>query len=197
MKAHITRPDVPPATVGCLRGAVYTFAVLLAAVTIGFARDEPSRSAAPKPEPKWIIHEWGTFTSLQDEAGEAIGGINTDDEPLPRFVHRLADFLLLSPTEVPPIFFQGAPRCHPDVTMRLETPVVYFHLPKSQAKPLTLDVNVQFRGGWLTQFYPAGDAVAPGVESWPKFGHLRSDTMGRLTWPALTVGTDANGPATA
>ena len=72
-------------------------------------------------ESKWTVHEWGTFTSLQNENGEAIGGINTDDEPVPQFVHRLANYLLLLPTEIPTIFFQGAPSCHPDVTMRLET----------------------------------------------------------------------------
>jgi len=197
MKAHITRPDVAPATVGCLRGAVYTFAVLLAAVAIGFARDEPSRSAAPKPEPKWIIHEWGTFTSLQDEAGEAIGGINTDDEPVPPFVHRLADFLLLSPTEDPPIFFQGAPRCHPDVTMRLETPVLYFHLPKSQRRVQGIGVEVRFRGGWLTEFYPNADADAPGLKSGDfQFGHLRSNTASTLAWKNVAVGGDALGPQT-
>ena len=38
---------------------------------------------------KLVIHEWGTFTSLQDEAGRSIGGINNDDEPLPKFVHDL------------------------------------------------------------------------------------------------------------
>src|SRR5438552_11446453 len=87
--------------------------------------------AQPTPEPL-IVHEWGTFTSLQNEAGEAIGGINTDDEPVPGFVHRLADFrLLLQPTEVPNNFFQGAPSCHPDVTMRMETPIIYFHPPAS------------------------------------------------------------------
>src|SRR5438045_4957680 len=84
--------------------------------------------AQPTPEPL-IVHEWGTFTSLQNEAGQAIGGINTDDEPVPQFVHRLTDWLLLSHTEVPAAFFQGAPSCHPDVTLRLETPVLYFHLP--------------------------------------------------------------------
>src|SRR5579859_3350543 len=82
---------------------------------------------------KWHVHELGTFTSLQDESGNAIGGINTDDEPVPGFVHRLNYFLLLTPSEVPGIFFQGAPSCHPDVTMRLETPVIYFHLPESAA----------------------------------------------------------------
>jgi len=143
-----------------------------------------------------IVHEWGTFTCLQDEAGRAIGGINTDDEPVPQFVHDVGKFLLIVPRDLPQSFYQGAPRCHPDVTMRLETPVIYFHLPKSQVKPLALDVNVEFRGGWLTQFYPIGDAVAPGVESWPKFGHLRADTIGRLSWSTLTVGGNVNGPTT-
>jgi hypothetical protein len=146
-------------------------------------------------EHRLIVHEWGTFTCLQDEAGQAIGGINTDDEPVPPFVHDLSRGLLIPATEIPPVFFQGAPRCHPNVTMRLETPVIYFHLPKSQTKPLTVDVNIDFRGGWLTQFYPDAEAVAPGVESWPNFGPLRSDTIGRLKW-ALTVATDENGPAT-
>jgi len=145
------------------------------------------------------IHEWGTFTCLQDETGTAIGGINTDDEPVPNFVYNLARGLLIPATEatvMPTAFFQGAPACHPDVTMRLETPVIYFHLPKSRTEPLSLDVNVEFHGGWLTQFYPAANAVAPGVESWPRFGHLRSDTIARLDWPELTVGTAANGPDT-
>src|ERR1700677_1963347 len=93
-------------------------------------------SAAASAQSNWQIHEWGTFTSLQDENGESIGGINTDDEPVPPFVHRLADFLLLRPTEVPRFFFQGAPSCHPDVTMRLETPVIYFH-------PLATETQVQ------------------------------------------------------
>jgi hypothetical protein len=74
-----------------------------------------------------VVHEWGTFTTLQDEDGAPISGINTDDEPVPDFVHRLAGGFFLSPSEAPPAFFQGAPRCHPDVTMRLETPVLYFY----------------------------------------------------------------------
>src|SRR5438046_5146651 len=76
-----------------------------------------------------VVHEWGTFTSLQDEAGRAIGGINSDDEPVPKFVHDLNRLLILRPDQLPPVCYQGAPRCHPDVTMRLETPVIYFHLP--------------------------------------------------------------------
>src|SRR6266700_8436110 len=33
--------------------------------------------AAPPP---LVIHEWGTFTNLQDESGKSVGGINSDDE---------------------------------------------------------------------------------------------------------------------
>jgi len=50
---------------------------------------------------------------------------------------------------------KGAPRAHPLVTMRLETPVIYFYYPpKGMTEPFPVDVNVKFRGGWLTQFYP-------------------------------------------
>src|SRR5204863_370802 len=150
--------------------------------------------AQPTPEPL-IVHEWGTFTSLQNEASQAIGGINTDDEPVPRFVHRLTDWLLLSPTEVPASFFQGAPSCHPDVTLRLETPVLYFHLPGAWTRIPEVSVTARFRGGWLTEFYPNALADAPGVSKDPGgFGPLRSDTVSTLAWNNLDVGGDENGP---
>lgn len=146
---------------------------------------------------KWTIHEWGTFTSLQNEKGEAIGGINTDDEPVPKFVHRLAQFILLRPTELPRTFFQGAPSCHPDVTMRLETPVIYFHPPKSEANNPTVNVHVTFRGGWLTEFYPDALPDAAGLREQgfgAEFPHLRSNTEGRLAWNNLKIG--GNWPVT-
>src|ERR1035441_5390098 len=74
-----------------------------------------------------VVHEWGTFTSLQDEAGRTLGGINTDDEPVPRFCHDLDGLLIIGPGELPPVVYKGVASCHPDVTMRLETPVLYFH----------------------------------------------------------------------
>ena len=41
-----------------------------------------------------IVHEWGTFTCLQDGQGQAIGGINVDDEPAPGFVFQYANRLV-------------------------------------------------------------------------------------------------------
>jgi hypothetical protein len=141
---------------------------------------------------KWTVHEWGTFTSLQDESGNAIGGINTDDEPVPAFVHRLNYRTVLTPTEAPNIFFKCVPMCHPEITMRMETPVIYFHPPKSDAGVQTVDVSVLFHGGWLSEFYPDADLAVPGLETNGafQFGHLYADTDSRLTWKDLKVGGD-------
>jgi hypothetical protein len=144
----------------------------------------------------WQIHEWGTFTSLQDESGRAIGGINTDDEPVPPFVHRLG-FAVLSPTEEPPIYFQAAPSCHPDVTMRLETPVIYFHPPPGQQNIQDANVKVEFRGGWLTEFFPGATPNAPGLTNGSfRFPHLLSTTTGSLEWDDLQIGRGDDWPLT-
>ena len=135
------------------------------------------------------IHEWGTFTALQDEQGRAIPGINTDDQPLPDFVHRLSQYLLIPANDLAPIFYKGAPQCHPDVTMRLETPVVYFYPPADAALPMRLSVRASFRGGWLTEYFPNAAADAPGVrQNSFDFGPLNESVRGKLEWGALALG---------
>ena len=130
-----------------------------------------------------IVHEWGTFTSLQDENGNAIGGINTNDEPVPNFVHNIAPTLLL-PINEPPLSSKNVATCHSDVTMRLETPVIYFH--PSEGFDSLFDVKVQFRGGWLTQYFPNAIAEAPGI-SQNNFGPLTPSTMGSLAWNNVSL----------
>jgi hypothetical protein len=138
-----------------------------------------------------VVHEWGTFTSLQDEAGQTIGGINTDDEPVPSFCHDLGHFLIGRPAEAPPVQSKGVPLCLPDVTMRLETPVVYFHLPKNTPAPVKASVKVAFKGGWLTQFYPAAESGGFSLAA-----RLNQNSVGQLAWNNLTIGVDARGPET-
>jgi hypothetical protein len=146
--------------------------------------------AAPGAEAPLIVHEWGTFTSLQNDEGEAISGINSDDEPVPRFVHRLAYNLLLG-SEVPPWICQGAPRCHPDVTMRLETPVIYFH--PAEGRPAKLfDVTATFKGGWLSEYYPNAETDTKQNV----FGALRSTTTSKLVWKDVQLGGDGPFPQT-
>ena len=153
-----------------------------------------------------VVHEWGTFTSLQDEQGNAIGGINSDDEPVPDFVHGVGKEFLLDPglerrvlLEDVPLLRKGVPLCHPDVRMRLETPVLYFHPPARLNEPFQIDVEVEFRGGWLTEYYPDAVAAAPGIDQVRRvFGSLNPQAVGTLSWNDLTVGvTDTEGPRTS
>src|SRR4051812_29106785 len=136
---------------------------------------------------KLVIHEWGTFTSLQAEDGSAIGAINSDDERLPPFVHDLISSQ-----------FQfnkgGVPDCFPSVTMRLETPVLYFHPAPGTTVP-PLDVTVNFRGGLLTQFYPIAAASAPRFNK-TELDPITDATDGRLAWAGLKIGGEKAGPAT-
>lgn len=147
-------------------------------------------STPAKAQDRWQIHEWGTFTSLQDESGHSLGGINTDDEPVPRFVHG-AHLAIQPDGEVPQIGGKGFPFCHPDVTMRLETPVIYFHPPAGGADGQSADVKVKFRGGWLTEFYPNAVSDTPGqTNSIVQFVRLTSDTVGNLEWDNVQIGGD-------
>ena len=188
------------------------FVLLLASVllTSSLATAEDKLSGSDQ----LVVHEWGTFTSLQDEDGNAIGSINTDDEPVPSFVHRLAyNIVLNSNTAVSRIASKGIFACHPDATMRLETPVVYFHPPEGW-KPRPVDVRVLFHGGWLTEYYPDALFRALGFTgSDPKqvysndprivntqesgiLGHITKETVGELSWKGLTLGDQGAGPST-
>lgn len=165
-----------------------------------------------------VIHEWGTLTSLEDENGRALAGINYDDEPVPAFVHQVAPGLLVpgdaqaglakgapashsdvisNPFRASPeaVRAKGLPPVHPDVTVRLETPVLYIHAPAGFVGPL--DISVKYPGGWLTEFYPDAKADAPGID--PKtntIGHITPNTVGTLEWTGLKIGGDAPGPKT-
>lgn len=171
------------------RNSVFCLALVLsmfAASSAGAAKD------------RLVIHEWGTFTSLQDDKGDVIAGVNTDDEPVPAFVHDIGNAVARSGSQMTPAFQAnmtkgGIPRLHPDVTMRLETPVVYFHLPKG-VDHMTLDFDVSFRGGWLSQYYPDAESNTPYADIATK--HITPETSGALSWKGLEIGGGKPGPAT-
>jgi len=143
-----------------------------------------------------VIHEWGTFTSLQDESGHSVVGVNTDDEAVPAFVHRISD-LVPRPSELAPAYSKGVPRTHRQVRMRLETPVLYFYPPAAVRQPLHANVQVGFRGGWLTEYYPQARVGAPGLKKGNfKFAGLTPKSMGTLEWNDLTIGGEYPLPET-
>jgi hypothetical protein len=161
-------------------------------------------AATARPPQRLTAHEWGTFTSLQAEDGHSIGGINTDDEPAPSFVHSVLRPLLVPLGNLPPGYTIGGkqviPMPYDPVTMRLETPVLYFHLPPES--PMThVNVAVSFRGGWLSQYYPDAQADNPGLDGTRA---LSAQTTSTLQWndlqiagsDCLRVGTPATPPVT-
>jgi hypothetical protein len=153
-------------------------------------------SSAHKKPDRLVIHEWGTFTCLQDETGQAIYGINTDDEAVPEFVHRIAD-LIPRPSELAPVYKKGVPQSHRQVRMRLETPVVYFHPPANMKLPVNASVQVDFQGGWLTEYFPKAAVNAPGLNQGNfRFAGLTPTTRGSLNWADLTIGSAAELPQT-
>jgi hypothetical protein len=146
-----------------------------------------SNTAVHAATPTLLVHEWGTFTSFQDSEGATIDGINVDDEPVPKFVHRLHEVPIFTTHSTPAVWSQGAPGCHPDVTLRLETPVLYFY-PQTGFSAASFDVRATFVGGWLTEFFPFADAENSGFP-----GELAASTRGSLQWKTLRLATDLKG----
>lgn len=156
---------------------------MLSSLLMGSALAALCTGAAAAPaDAGLIVHEWGTFTSFQSESGETIAGINVDDEPVPSFVHRLNELPIFTTASLPARWSQGAPRCHSGVTLRLETPVLYFYPQSESALERPIDVRVRFNGGWLTEFYPAATAAMPGFPN-----SLERQTQGDLKWTGLRL----------
>ncbi len=151
-----------------------------------------------------VVHEWGTFTVLQDFEGAAVRGVNINEETLPQFVFRLAPGLAPDSHSLGTLFrremrSKGIPRNYPKVVMRMETPIIYFYPPKNAKLPLELDVKVEFKNGWITEWYPNAKNVSPGFEyrgDGRRVGKLRTGTVGRVEWNGLKVGTNGRGPST-
>lgn len=163
------------ARTGMLIPALWVALRLTAAFAIG------TLVACPIAAQPLTIHEWGTFTSFQDESGATIGGINVDDEPVPSFVHRLNELPIWTERSLPASWSQGTPRCHPDVTLRLETPVVYFYTTGRTDRGL--DFRASPSGGWLTEYFPAAQADNPQFPD-----RLTESVVGQLLWSDLRIG---------
>jgi hypothetical protein len=81
------------------------------------------------------VHEWGTFTSVASADGTA-----AEWRPL------------AAPSELP-CFVERSPFATKGSvagTVRMETPVLYFYAPRET----TVDVNVRFRSGIITEWFP-------------------------------------------
>src|SRR5688572_30634822 len=116
-------------------------------LALGARAEEPAASPL-------VVHEWGTFTSVQDADGTGLEGLQHEDEPLPDFVY---DRSQIRDCPLRAKGWKGleAPATH--VTQKMETPVLYFHT----ATPRRARVRVDFVDGLITQWYPVVDKLGP------------------------------------
>jgi hypothetical protein len=89
--------------------------------------------AATDPDPL-IVHEWGTFLSVQGSDGVTLGGMVDSDEVLPSFVEERG--------------VASWQRAH--LFSKMETPVTYFYTKR----PRDVQVRVDMPKGILTHWFP-------------------------------------------
>ena len=154
-----------------------------------------------RTSPAMVVHEWGTITTRHAPNGAPEGRLNRigPTEVLPEFVHRFEP----KPTQGNQQFSLAKTPLspgRPDVTMRLETPVLYFYPPAGGDALPALDVGVQFRGGVLNEFYPEAHASvevdvervnmkmgAGVIKSWWDGGVLNNYVIGSLEWNGVAL----------
>ena len=165
-------------------------------------------SSLKAAEPSLIVHEWGTITTQHYPDGSQAGSLNRirPTEVLPDFVHHLKT------QELDKVKIEGFAKIpgsppyeyeintqeagHPDVTMRLETPVIYFYPQKGFDTSKPLDVHVDFKGGLLNEYYPEAKSTYEGITADDKGAHLTDTTVGTLSWDEITLDASGKGPET-
>lgn len=129
----------------------------LLVILVTAASSLAAQQTSPSP---FLVHEWGTFTSMQGADGIALEGLHHEEEPLPDFVHDLAnlDAAVGGGRGAGVLKFPAR-----SVTQKMETPVIYFHTDVQRR----VSVDVTFVHGLLTQFYPVPDVIqAPLEPNW-------------------------------
>jgi hypothetical protein len=125
-------------------------AVVLASAVASLA-SQPAAAPAPL-----VVHEWGTFTSIAGEEGQALQWLpNAGPSDLPCFVERSRYNIKGS--------LWG--------TVRMETPVLYFYAPT----PIDVNVGVVFKEGAITEWYPHAQGADPrnGQDGWIRWANVR------------------------
>jgi len=128
-----------------------------------------------------VVHEWGTFTSLQGSDGVPVKWNPLVSSHLPAFVY---DWGRAEPGRYPTGPFAWRPKSSLVTLQRLETPVIYFYSEHEQ----TVDLAVRFPKGGITEWYPRASAVGPSaVQPGPVIAKLDSGLHAAGVSPAFSL----------
>jgi hypothetical protein len=134
----------------------------------GCGADLPS-AAAGGAKADLVVHEWGTFTSVAGRDGAALSWRPLSFESdLPSFVYSIDQGAT----------WRARPLRYPSksgmyVTVRMETPVLYFYAEKETA----VSVKVGFPGGKITEWYPQARSSGREID-WGQFQVLPGAQVG-------------------
>ncbi len=158
-----------------IRAAIRTvgWAVGLTSVAVGAAVTAASPAGKAAPVNDLVLHEWGTFLSMQGADGVTLDGMYHEEHALPSFVHARSREQL----RLPAILTKG------------ETPVIYFYTGRRQK----VTVEVGFPKGTWTQWYPQASALTPNAVGPATLGAAPQGT-GRIRWQADVIPAES-GPA--
>ncbi|MFI5264114.1 MAG: hypothetical protein ACHQM6_06335, partial [Candidatus Kapaibacterium sp.] len=119
----------------------------------------------------FVVHEWGTFTTLTGSDGILLPGLYYEEEYLPYFVQNFSGFNGTG-------YHKGFNFDCENVTVKMETPVIYFYSNKARQ----VSVRVDYPGGALSQWYPSrSDGEA---ESYSGYYDFAQQHNGWITWNA-------------
>lgn len=103
-----------------------------------------------------VVHEWGTFTSLQGSDGVPLRWNPLESSHLPGFVYNWNNAGLGRYASGP---LTRAQKSVLVTLQRMETPVIYFYADQEQ----TADLTVRFPQGGITEWYPQAPQIGPCV----------------------------------
>jgi len=157
--SRISSPARMPAGPSFRRASVFFASLALCVSLAGHAQDT---------DPGLIAHEWGTFTSVAGETGQALEwfplNVRTD---LPSFVEH----------------FRGTGfKVGLAGTLRMETPVLYFY----STHDTTVSVVVSFSHGLITEWYPHASRVEPSARL-DEVRLIDRQSSGSIAWNAIRV----------
>jgi hypothetical protein len=131
-------------------------------------------------EDGFVLHEWGTFTTVSGSDGELLPGLQREEEALPAFV-----FAHEGMENKTGMQSKGWTRPLHNVLVKMETPVIYFYSEHG----FRAHVEVGFRGGSISQWYPQrSDGEVPpshtvGGEAYQGGGiDFATPYQGHITW---------------
>ena len=126
-----------------------------------------------------VVHEWGTFSSVQGSDGTVLDGLQHEDEVLPAFVYGRDGIATANHDPHPPACLmckriETLPKSGTllAVNQKMETPVIYFYSDVAQK----VSVSVQFPGGVISQWYPNSSSFLPAI------GDIKSLSNGLMSW---------------